>query len=60
MKQNYFVPIKGALFCGLLWLMSTVAFAQKSVSLFWNTQTLERVHLKWRQTSNRSINFSDR
>ncbi len=32
MKQNYFVPIKGALFCGLLWLMSTVAFAQKSVS----------------------------
>ena len=32
MKQNYFVPIKGALFCGLLWLMSVVAFAQKSVS----------------------------
>jgi TonB-linked SusC/RagA family outer membrane protein len=32
MKQNYFVPIKGALFCGLLWLMSVAAFAQKSVS----------------------------
>ncbi len=32
MKQNYFVPIKGALFCGLLWLMSITAFAQKSVS----------------------------
>ncbi len=32
MKQNYFVPIKGALFCGLLWLMSVTAFAQKSVS----------------------------
>lgn len=32
MKQNYFVPIKGALFCGLLWLMSMAAFAQKSVS----------------------------
>lgn len=32
MKQNYFVPIKGTLFCGLLWLMSVVAFAQKSVS----------------------------
>lgn len=27
---------------------------RKSVSLFWNTQTLERVHLKWRQTANRS------
>ena len=32
MKQNYFVPIRGTLFCGLLWLMSVVAFAQKSVS----------------------------
>ncbi|MFN3488375.1 MAG: SusC/RagA family TonB-linked outer membrane protein [Emticicia sp.] len=32
MKQNYFVPIKGAVFCGLLWLMSVVAFAQKPVS----------------------------
>ncbi|RYU96661.1 SusC/RagA family TonB-linked outer membrane protein [Emticicia agri] len=32
MKQNYFVPIRGALFCGLLWMMSIVAFAQKSVS----------------------------
>lgn len=32
MKQNYFVPIKGALFCGLLWLMSITAFAQKSVN----------------------------
>jgi hypothetical protein len=28
---------------------------RKSVSLFWNTQTLERVHLKWRQTTNRSL-----
>ena len=28
---------------------------RKSVSLFWNTQTLERVHLKWRQTTNRSV-----
>ena len=27
---------------------------RKSVSLFWNTQTQERVHLKWRQTTNRS------
>ncbi|UTA68824.1 TonB-dependent receptor [Emticicia sp. 21SJ11W-3] len=32
MKQNYFVPIRGALICGLLWMMSIVAFAQKSVS----------------------------
>ena len=32
MKQNYFVPIRGALICGLLWIMSIVAFAQKSVS----------------------------
>jgi len=32
MKQNYFVPIRGALICGLLWMMSFVAFAQKSVS----------------------------
>ena len=32
MKQNYFVPIKGTLLCGLLWLMSVVAFAQKSVT----------------------------
>lgn len=32
MKQNYFVPIRGTLFCGLLWLMSMVAFAQKSVT----------------------------
>jgi TonB-dependent starch-binding outer membrane protein SusC len=32
MKQNYFVPIRGTLFCGLLWLMSVVAFAQKPVS----------------------------
>ena len=32
MKQNYFVPIRGAMICGLLWLMSVVAFAQKSVS----------------------------
>ncbi len=32
MKQNYFVPIKGTLFCGLLLLMSVVAFAQKSVT----------------------------
>ena len=28
---------------------------RKSVSLFWNTQTLERVHLKWRQTASRSV-----
>lgn len=28
---------------------------RKSVSLFWNTQTQERVHLKWRQTTNRSL-----
>lgn len=32
MKQNYIVPLKGTLFCGLLWLMSTVAFAQKTVT----------------------------
>lgn len=32
MKQNYVVPLKGTLFCGLLWLMSVVAFAQKSVT----------------------------
>ena len=32
MKQNYFVPIRGTLICGLLWIMSIVAFAQKSVS----------------------------
>ena len=32
MKQNYVVPIRGTLFCGLLWLMSIVTFAQKSVS----------------------------
>lgn len=29
---------------------------RKSVSSFWNTQTLERVHLKWRQESFRSPN----
>lgn len=29
---------------------------RKSVSGFWNTQTLERVHLKWRQLSTRSVN----
>ena len=28
---------------------------RKSVSGFWNTQTQERVHLKWRQTTNRSL-----
>ena len=28
---------------------------RKSVTLFWNTQTLERVHLKWRQTTYRSL-----
>ncbi len=33
---------------------------RKSVSLFWNTQTLERVHLKWRQRMARSYSFSDR
>jgi hypothetical protein len=27
---------------------------RKSVSGFWNTQTLERVHLKWRQYTARS------
>jgi len=32
---------------------------RKSVSLFWNTQTLERVHLKWRQTTNRSLAGDD-
>lgn len=32
MKENYFVPIRGTLICGILWLMSIVAFAQKSVS----------------------------
>lgn len=32
---------------------------RKSVSLFWNTQTLERVHLKWRQTTNRSLIRND-
>src|SRR6218665_743280 len=32
MEQNYFVPRRGALICGILWLMSIVAFAQKSVS----------------------------
>lgn len=32
MKQNYFVPIRGTLFCMLLWVMSVAAFAQKSVS----------------------------
>ena len=28
---------------------------RKSVSGFWNTQTLERVHQKWRTTTNRSL-----
>lgn len=28
---------------------SAVSGFRKSVSGFWNTQTLERVHLKWRQ-----------
>lgn len=32
MKKNYIVPIRGTLFCGLLWLISTVAFAQKSIT----------------------------
>ncbi len=32
MKQNYFVPIKGAMLCGMLWIMSITAFAQKSIS----------------------------
>lgn len=30
---------------------------RKSVSLFWNTQTQERVHLKWRQTRARSMDL---
>lgn len=32
---------------------------RKSVSGFWNTQTLERVHLKWRQLSARSAHSSE-
>lgn len=34
---------------------SALSGFRKSVSGFWNTQTLERVHLKWRQLSARSI-----
>lgn len=33
---------------------SALSGFRKSVSGFWNTQTLERVHLKWRQLSSRS------
>lgn len=33
---------------------SALSGFRKSVSGFWNTQTLERVHLKWRQQSARS------
>jgi hypothetical protein len=33
---------------------SALSGFRKSVSGFWNTQTLERVHLKWRQYSARS------
>ena len=41
-------------------LNSAFSGFRKSVSLFWNTQTLERVHLKWRQRTARSYSFSDR
>jgi hypothetical protein len=33
---------------------------RKSVMSFWNTQTLERVHLKWRQESLRSLQVHQR
>lgn len=36
---------------------SALSGFRKSVSGFWNTQTLERVHLKWRQQSARSPSF---
>ena len=36
-------------------LNSAFSGFRKSVSLFWNTQTLERVHLKWRREQNRSL-----
>lgn len=32
---------------------------RKSVSGFWNTQTLERVHLKWRGLGARSVAAHD-
>lgn len=34
---------------------SALSGFRKSVSGFWNTQTLERVHLKWRQLGARSF-----
>ena len=34
---------------------SALSGLRKSVSGFWNTQTLERVHLKWRREQNRSV-----
>nr|YP_009449862.1 ATP synthase subunit 6 [Pectinodesmus pectinatus]ANG44799.1 ATP synthase subunit 6 [Pectinodesmus pectinatus] len=38
---------------------SALSGFRKSVSGFWNTQTLERVHLKWRQLGARSAAFSE-
>lgn len=35
---------------------SAISGFRKSVSGFWKTQTLERVHLKWRSLSARSVN----
>ena len=37
---------------------SALSGFRKSVSGFWNTQTLERVHLKWRQLGARSGSYS--
>jgi len=34
---------------------SAVAGLRKAIAAFWSTQTLERVHLKWRSLSSRSV-----
>lgn len=38
---------------------SALSGFRKSVSGFWKTQTLERVHLKWRGVSTRSVNATN-